>query len=271
MPYVSGCLVARLAPLHIPTDTSSSFVCSTIITDLNRCCKLRSYPNKEYGSNTSIVDTALATWASPGLFAPFILAPGYYQEEFVGGDCTFSNPTKEAIQEAHAHFGATRRVGSVISLGFNVPKAASFNRKSYNLLKERVVFYDTERVAMELKTQLGDVGVYHRYALRATQDPLYSLQTDSVPAIIGEAKGYIGTIDSELNTCIIGPPDHTNIVMEDLCRCFSISIIPGIDLLSSSYSECSFAQESKDGGFTSSLTLLCHAYRRHRGNKRSLL
>ena len=181
-----------------------------------------------------------ATWASPGIFAS-ISGSSRFSEEFVGGDCVFSNPTKEAIQEAYEYFGATRRVGSVISLGFSVPKAASFNRQSHNLPDEKVVFFDTARVAMELKTQLEDVGVYHRYALRATQDPLYSLRTDSVASIIGETRDYITMIDSELNKCITEPPGHVNIATEDLCISCSTYIIKPVDSLSSPHSECSLA------------------------------
>lgn len=179
----------------------------------------RSHKVKGYSQDITILEAVRATWASPGLFTSIFVGPPNYQEEFVGGDCTFSNPTKEAMQEAYRTFHVARQVGSLISLGFSMPRAVSLtlNSADSNLrLSDKVVFLDTERAAIETRDKLRETGIYHRYAIQPTQDALYSLHSDAVARIVGETKSFISLADSELNECITELSSHFNVTLKDI-------------------------------------------------------
>jgi hypothetical protein len=172
------------------------------------------------GRDITVINAVRATWASPDLFTPILDGPLKFQEEFIGGDCAFSNPTREAIKEIYECFGETRQVGCIISLGcgvpFNLPFATS-----------RILFSDSERVASELKDQLGGTEVYHRYGIPVTQDPIYSVQTNAVTRIIGDTMSYLGTHKHEVDSCTLTVVDVTtkDICMTFLWRCVPITYI----------------------------------------------
>lgn len=194
------------------TGTCPTFVCATAIRDLSVCHRLRNYKIRTASVDVSVIEAIRATWASPGLFTSIYIGPPRYGHEFVGGDCAFSNPSKEAIREAYEYFGPIRRVDSIISLGYTMPSC----RRPANSLAGRVTFYDTDLISTGLKAQVGTTGVYRRYAIEASPDPLYSLRADSVDLVVAQTKTYIQLVNSELSECL--KPSPTKVATKDLYR-----------------------------------------------------
>jgi hypothetical protein len=211
------------------------------------------------GRDITIINAVRATWASPDLFTPVLDGPLKFQEEFIGGDCAFSNPTREAIKEIYECFGETRQVGSIISLGCGIP----FSLPS---LTSRIIFSDSERVASELKEQLGGTEVYHRYGIPVTQVPIYSVWTNGVTTrIVGDAMSYLGTHSRELDGCILKVVDVTT---KDICMgifwCYVTSAYIALRPIPRGFSGDDWQLS------TSALPLLCGTRRHQESNGWSL-
>jgi hypothetical protein len=175
----------------------------------------RNYGCRERSSDITIIKAIRATWASPGLFTPVFDGSKAFQEEFHGGDCAFSNPTREVMKETYAHFGGTRRVTSLISLGCNMPRSTGFIRALDHRLAAVTFFSDSELVAIQLNDQLGKTEIYHRYAIQATQDSPYSLQTKDVARIVSQTETYLLTQKDKLEECLV---ETTRYTIGDICK-----------------------------------------------------
>jgi hypothetical protein len=144
------------------------FVVAKPRSDVNGKIIFRTYKLRdELPSGITIVDAALATCASSA-FLPLLFGPPLRKKEYVGGCFGIPNPTREVILEAHKVFPNRIGVKSLISLGNGHPGALRSDEGPSNVSKTKTlrgIIADCEKVAQEIKAQMGHLGVYHRFSL----------------------------------------------------------------------------------------------------------
>jgi hypothetical protein len=114
--------------------------------------------------NFTIAEAMLVTLASPPLFTPISIS----KFEYINGDLKFSNPTLAIVFEAYDTFGEEARVACLMNigtgrLGFISPPGNS-DLGSWNQFLDKVV-KDSEQKAEEIDSQIGSLGLYHRFSV----------------------------------------------------------------------------------------------------------
>jgi hypothetical protein len=132
-------------------------------------CTLRNFNiRQEQALNLTITEALLATLATPPLFTPTVISKDAATFEYIGGDLSLSNPTREVISEAHGAFGSGERVACILSLGcghlgvIDVPTDPDLT--GWNRLLEKMVM-DGEQTAQGIESQMGHLGIHHRYSV----------------------------------------------------------------------------------------------------------
>jgi hypothetical protein len=118
--------------------------------------------------NFTIAKAMLATLASPPLFTPAPILSGTSTFEYISGDLTLSNPTRLTISEAYEAFGGEQRVACLLSIGCGHPGVIvapeNSDLESWNQFVEKIV-KDSEQRAEEIESQMGHLGLYHRFSV----------------------------------------------------------------------------------------------------------
>jgi hypothetical protein len=123
---------------------------------------------QEEALNLTIADAMLATLASPSLFAPIPVSENGMTLNYISADLTISNPARQIISEAYGAFGEDRRVACLLSIGCGHPGVVSVpedsNFANWNQLLEKLM-KDSEQKAEEIESQIGHLGLYHRFSV----------------------------------------------------------------------------------------------------------
>jgi hypothetical protein len=114
--------------------------------------------------NFTIEEAILATRASPPLFTPISIS----KFEYISGDLKFSNPTLTIVSEAYEAFSEEARVACLTNIGTGHPGFISppttSDLDSWNQFLDKVV-KDSEQKAEEIESQMGNLGLYHRFTV----------------------------------------------------------------------------------------------------------
>ncbi|KIM27345.1 hypothetical protein M408DRAFT_24574 [Serendipita vermifera MAFF 305830] len=171
-------------------------------------CMLRNRSSRqEQSPNVTIAEALLATLATPPLFTPVQVLKNAATFEYIGADWTLSNPTQEIIAEAHEALGADERVACLLSLGcghpgiFATPERASM--AEWNKLLERLAM-DGERRAESIRSQMGQLGLYHRFSVsRGLEREDKKINTINPGVITQHTQAYLGELQvfNQIETC----------------------------------------------------------------------
>lgn len=129
----------------------------------------RNYPSRHSSPNPTIVEAALTSWATPGLFSPVHIGSQLHREELVSAVYGFNNPTLEAVQELREIFGMDKAMSSFLSLGSGRRPPVSSN--SSGLLQSKAL--DTDVIEQKCERDLKPSGIYHRFS------PEHTIQSES--------------------------------------------------------------------------------------------
>jgi hypothetical protein len=118
--------------------------------------------------NFTIAEAMLVTLASPPLFTSASILSGSSTFEYISGDLTLSNPTRLIVSEAYEAFGGEQRMASLVSIGCGHPGVIIAPENSdfedWNRFMEKSV-RDSEQRAEEIESQIGHLGLYHRFSV----------------------------------------------------------------------------------------------------------
>ncbi|KIM27338.1 hypothetical protein M408DRAFT_24562, partial [Serendipita vermifera MAFF 305830] len=160
---------------------------------------LRNYScRRKRSSNLTISEAILATLATPPLFTSTQVLRNAATFDYIGADWTLSNPTQEIITEAHEAFSADEKVACLLSLGcghagiFATPEGSSM--AEWNRLLERLVI-DGERKAESLGSQMGQLGLHHRFSVSHGLDWDRIKTNTTAPGVITQhTQAYLGKL-----------------------------------------------------------------------------
>jgi hypothetical protein len=142
------------------------FICLGSPASATFCRKIRTYRSSEKRIDITVVDAVRATCATP--MSPVRVGTGSLRLEVISGELAFGNPIREAIQEAHQHYGAHCKVSCVLSLGCGRSILTLEDAKQAHSIEEslsRNAAVAGERIATEMELQIGISNVYHRFSV----------------------------------------------------------------------------------------------------------
>ena len=149
----------------------------------------------------------LATLASPPLFAPISIINGRSTFEYISGDLTLSNPTMMIVSEAYETFGEQAHVACLMNIGSGHPGLISppdgSDLASWNQFLEKIV-KDSEQKAEEIDTQMGNLGLYHRFSVtRGLERQTETTTTTTAGDAIGHTAVYLSgaAVSRKLDLC----------------------------------------------------------------------
>jgi len=212
--------VSPLTAVHSRPKSIVRFICLCSPRSLTFCWKLRTYRNAQAHIDMTIVDAIRAT-CTPGMFPPVRIHSNSVQLEFCGAELVYSNPVRQAFEEAHATFGANRVVSCVLSLGsgkpiFN-PETSVQSDTFAELSRDLVVASD--RVSMELEVQIGNSIVYHRFSVDGGLFSYEGCPLNDENAIFVRTRAYIEQprVGRELENCVDASLGAGECLLRDIC------------------------------------------------------
>jgi hypothetical protein len=172
--------------------------------NIRNVCMLRNFDaSQEEDLNFTVADAMLATLTSPPLFSPASISA----VEYIGGDLKFSNPTLTIVSEAYKAFGEDACVACLMNLGCGHPGFLSPPSNSdLNSWKEFLdkVMKDSEQKAEEIESQMGNLGLYHRFSvsggLEVERQPSTPTSRDALQYTIAYLAGV--AVSRKLEICV---------------------------------------------------------------------
>jgi hypothetical protein len=142
-----------------------------------------------------IAAVALPTW-----FPPIKMGPRYYQESLTSGALGFSNPAKQALDEARQIFGSDTKASIILSIGSGRRHPRSLNGAMVDVLDD--MGHSGDQIAEELTQRFNNTNIYQRFSV---DSGLESLSTkdwteENLGAITSHSKTYIKRVVSSLST-----------------------------------------------------------------------
>ncbi|KIM24848.1 hypothetical protein M408DRAFT_227307, partial [Serendipita vermifera MAFF 305830] len=208
-------------------DTCLVVICVASVVDMSICRKFKNYRGREYSPwNPTVMDAICATVASPLLFDPVRIGELGSEECFVSCKFYFSNPTKQALQEACEAFGSDQQVYAIVSLGCGkTPPAAiagSMDAMEYTKILE-IVASDSEQVAEDMERQIGPSDstqrrVFYRFSLDHVFDQVGGQRHHEI--LLSYTERYLGReiVNKRLAECIDACHTPGRATLEDLTR-----------------------------------------------------
>ncbi|KIM27322.1 hypothetical protein M408DRAFT_311186 [Serendipita vermifera MAFF 305830] len=171
-------------------------------------CILRNYSSRQDQTpNLTITEAVLATLAIPPFFNSTQVLKNASTFDYIGADWTLSNPTQEIVAEAHESFGAEEKVACLLSLGcghagiFATPETSAISE--WNRLLERLAM-DGERKAESIGSQMGRLGLYHRFNVRGGLERAGRMANMMNPGVIMQhTQAYLGElqVSQQIEVC----------------------------------------------------------------------
>jgi len=153
--------------------------------------------------NFTIAEAMLATLASPPLFTPASIS----KFEYISGDLKFSNPTLKIVSEANDAFGEEAHVACLMNLGSGHPgflsPPSNSDSDSWNQFLDKVV-EDGEQKAAELDSQMGNLGLYHRFSVARGLEMATRINTPTVGGAIEYTAMYLAevAVSRKMDICV---------------------------------------------------------------------
>ena len=137
----------------------------------------------EQAVNLTVAEALSATLSTPPFFDPLSVLRDNGIFEYTGADFTLSNPTQEIIAEAHATFGADKRIACILSLGCGQPGAFYAPEEpglaEWGRFLERLAA-SGEQKAQSLESQMGALGLYHRFSVTNDLEGVSTLEVGDI-------------------------------------------------------------------------------------------
>jgi hypothetical protein len=153
--------------------------------------------------NFTVAEAMLATLASPPLFTPISIS----KFEYINGDLKFSNPTLTIVSEAYDTFGEEARVACLMNIGIGrlgfISPPGNSDLGSWNQFLDKVV-KDSEQKAEEIDSQIGSLGLYHRFSVTHGLEGETQTNTPTAGEAIEYTMVYLAgvSISRKLEICV---------------------------------------------------------------------
>lgn len=203
---------------------ASSVIGTVAAVDLDHCHKLRNYQCRGLSPNVTVVEAIRATLAFPHLFDSVHIGPVGREEEFVGIQYRFNNPTLEAIYEVKNSLGAEQPLAGVVSLGCGKPGIISLSRDNNpnnQLQSLEDIASNCEWTAVDLERLLGPSTPYYRLSVdrgleRRESDP---------GTIAARTKRYLEEDPTSryIDRCLAALDQAPSFTIGDLCKNFILA------------------------------------------------
>jgi hypothetical protein len=153
------------------------------------------------------VEAILATCATQPDFLPISIGPALSRKELIGGAMGSGNPTRELILEAYNLFGKDAHVSTILSLGsgrLGALTAPSTGEKEElaDVLREMVK--SCEQVAQEMETQVGHLGIYHRFSVEQGLQRIHGADLSDIDWLNAQVDSYLdeAQVSRKLDHCV---------------------------------------------------------------------
>jgi len=135
---------------------------------------MKSYKGRQPPFQCTIVEAAVATMATPGLFEPFSIGTFPYKQKYIGAGTVYGNPGERILREAREVYGYECRISIILSIGSGSRPNLSQEKAvasigSANILSH--IAFHSDITAKSLEFQLSNVDGYLRISVPA---PLWS-------------------------------------------------------------------------------------------------
>jgi hypothetical protein len=126
----------------------------------------------------------------------------FSQESLIGGALGFTDPTKQALDEAKRTFGTDNRVSVILSLGSGRRLPQSLDSMMNDVLDDMA--YSGEQVAEELLQKFENSTFYHRFSVESGLENLSATNwsSEDLGAITSHTKVYIERVSSSLSAVV---------------------------------------------------------------------
>jgi hypothetical protein len=117
------------------------------------------------------------------------------------------NPTRELVSEAYNLFGRDAYVSTIMSIGSGrlgalaAPSTASKDEWA-NVLRD--VVKGCEQVAQEMETQVGHLGIYHRFSVEQGLQRIYGAGPNDIGWLNTQVYSYLddAQVSRKLDHCV---------------------------------------------------------------------
>jgi hypothetical protein len=161
-------------------------------------CILRNYTTRhEPALDLTVAEAMLATCATPPLFTPTRISKDFATFEYVGGDISLSNPTREVIAEAYRVFGEETTVSCLLSIGCGHPgvnPVPDYSSGTWNEFLKRVAT-DSEKTAHDIGAQMSQLILYHRLSVRYGLEMNQIRNWNDQETTTTHTKGYLNDLE----------------------------------------------------------------------------
>jgi hypothetical protein len=145
------------------------------------------------------MEAILAALALPTWFPPVKIGISYSSEILTSGALSFSNPTKQALDEARRTFGTDAEASIILSLGSGRRRPRSVDTAATNVLDDMA--HGGEQIAEELSQRFKNSNFYQRFSVDSGLENLSmtSWTDDDLSAITSHSKAYIERMSSSVS------------------------------------------------------------------------
>jgi hypothetical protein len=117
------------------------------------------------------------------------------------------NPTRELVLEAYNLFGKTAHVSTILSLGsgrLGALAAPSTGARDEWMDVLRDMVKSCEQVAQEIETQVGHLGIYHRFSVEQGLQRIYGVGPNDISRLNTQVDSYLddAQISRKLDHCV---------------------------------------------------------------------
>jgi hypothetical protein len=134
------------------------------------------------------------------------IGPTYSKESLAAGAIGFSNPAKQALDEARRMFGSNHEVSVVLSLGSGHRHPQGLHTSVGDEMRQRLddLAQSGKKTAAELSQRFGNSGFYHRFSVDSGLENLSMTgwAEDDIGRITTHTKIYIENISLALSTVV---------------------------------------------------------------------
>jgi hypothetical protein len=157
------------------------------------------------------VEAIQAATAVPSWFPPVKVGPAHSRESLVAGTVGFSNPTKQALDEAKKMFGSDHKASVVLSLGSGRRRPRSLQDGTKDGLRQPPddLAQSADETAAELSQRFESSTFYHRLSVDSGLEDV---------SITGWSEDELGTITSHTRVYIQKISKSISAVAEPLVR-----------------------------------------------------
>jgi hypothetical protein len=117
------------------------------------------------------------------------------------------NPTRELVSEAYSLFGKDAHVSTILSVGsgrLGALAAPSTRSKDEWTDVLRDMVKGCEQVAQEMETQVGHLGIYHRFSVEQGLQRIYGVDLNDIGWLNTQVDSYLddAQVSRKLDHCV---------------------------------------------------------------------